>query len=430
MKRILLTTTSLAMFAGVAAAETSITWSGVASAGVARTGKAAAVTVGATAINLSSIILDANAALDLAAAQASSTVTASATAAEIAAEIVVLRAASVELRNNETYAAAAYATADETTSFAKVIAALDVVSANLAALNGLDSAEVTTSDFQSYSEVNATVTGSVTTDSGMVLSAAVSVDAGQGYNFKDDEGFDAAAAGRVALDNITLNAGTLGTFKIDQDAITHLVDGDDDGNADLLYTNTLGAISVSAAVDLSTDVDDNATAAAANITHSGGSASAASFTLTDATTHGVAADVQWSAKVSMPVAGGTAYVAMDEEGGNVFGASTTVGGIGVSFSSSLEALEEGLSMDRSNTVGLTYVMGSVTTGASWNSKEDGDQWGISAAYAAADGLSISASTDEGSDWNVSGSYALGSGATVVGGVNYTEDAYLGLSFAF
>ena len=74
-------------------------------------------------------------------------------------------------------------------------------------------------------------------------------------------------------------------------------------------------------------------------------------------------------------------------------------------------------------------MGATTLGASWNSVEDKDQWGISAKYAA-DGLTMSASTDEGSDWAVSGSYLLGTGASVVGGVNYTEDAYLGLTFAF
>ena len=74
-------------------------------------------------------------------------------------------------------------------------------------------------------------------------------------------------------------------------------------------------------------------------------------------------------------------------------------------------------------------MGATTFGATWNSVEDGDQWGISAAYAA-DGLTISASTDEGSDWSVSGSMALGGGASVVAGTNYTEDAYVGVSFAF
>ena len=123
------------------------------------------------------------------------------------------------------------------------------------------------------------------------------------------------------------------------------------------------------------------------------------------------------------------YVAMDEEGGNAFGASATLSGVGISFDSKLEALEEELSIDRSNTIGLTYAMGATTFGATWNSVEDGDQWGISAAYAA-DGLTISASTDEGSDWSVSGSMDLGGGASVVAGTNYTEDAYVGVSFAF
>ena len=95
----------------------------------------------------------------------------------------------------------------------------------------------------------------------------------------------------------------------------------------------------------------------------------------------------------------------------------------------MEALEEELSIDRSNTIGLSYALGATTLGATWNSVEDGDQWGISAAYSAA-GTTISASTDEGSDWSVSGSMALASGASVVAGTNYTEDAYLGLSFAF
>jgi hypothetical protein len=224
----------------------------------------------------------------------------------------------------------------------------------------------------------------------------------------------------------------MGKITIDENAVTHLVDADDDANADVLYTNTFGAISFSAAADLSgaKDVDDNAVkAVAAVVTESAAGASAGGTAITTAGVAAVAADVQWSAKISMPVTGGTAYLAMDEEGGNAFGASTSLSGVGISFDSKLEALEEGLSMDRSNTVGLTYVLGAATLGATWNSIEDGDQWGISAAYAA-DGMTISASTDEGSDWSVSGSMALGSGASVVGGVNYTEDAYVGVSFAF
>ena len=88
-----------------------------------------------------------------------------------------------------------------------------------------------------------------------------------------------------------------------------------------------------------------------------------------------------------------------------------------------------LIVDRSNTIGLTYAIGAASFGATWNSVKDDDQWGISAGYAA-DGMTISASTDEGSDWSVSDSFAMGSGASVVAGTNYTENAYLGLSFAF
>jgi len=420
MKNILLTTTSLVLAGGAAMAETTVTWSGTAAAGVARTGEVAGVTVGITTLNLDHLSLDFADAMDRTATHASIVNAAGGSEATLRAAIALQKANLTAITSTTTTAA----------SHAASISLLDVITGKLDALASLDTAAVTTSDFETYSEVNATVTGAVSLDNGMSLSASMSVDAGAGYNFKDDEGFDASVTGRVGLDSISLNAGALGTFKLDQNAVTHLVDADDDGNADLLYTNTFGTVSFSAAMDMSTDVDDNAVAAAAAVVAvSAGVASAGSVTLTSAAVTKTASDVQWSAKISMPIAGGTASVAVDEEGGNSFGASTTVGGIGVSFTSSLEAAEEQFNKDRSNTVGLTYVLGSVTAGASWNSVEDGDQWGISAAYAA-DGMTISASTDEGSDWAVSGSVALGSGASVVGGVNYTEDAYLGLSFAF
>jgi hypothetical protein len=74
-------------------------------------------------------------------------------------------------------------------------------------------------------------------------------------------------------------------------------------------------------------------------------------------------------------------------------------------------------------------MGALTAGATYDSIKDGDQWGVSASYAAGD-MTVGFSTDEGSDWAVTGAYALGTGATINAGVNYTEDAFLGLSFAF
>jgi len=471
MKRILLTSTALVMAAGAATAETSISWSGAATAGVARIGKVDAGVATLTDAQINLIDAKAGVVTDITDAAGDYITTAYATdpgfgssgagtAAEIAAwrkanaaAIIVsageqalttteaaaltLKIASIDVFRGLTSGiakTAAPATAGVTdlayggitlnvtstnhNTVAKVDAILDPLRAS--AVEALRASSYNTNGgttaavagkFETYSEVNATVTGTVVADNGVTITAAMSVDAGTGYNFKDDEGFDAAKTNGVALDNVTI-ATSLGTFKIDQNAVTHLVDGDDDGNADILYTNTVGAASISAAIDISEDKDPVYVAASAlnNVTL-------------------VANDVQWSAKISMPVAGGTAHIAMDEEGGNVFGASTTLSGFGLSFSSKLEAHEEELKLDRSNSLGLTYALGATTLGATWNSVEDGDQWGISAAYAA-DGMTISASTDEGSDWAVSGSMALGAGASVVGGVNYTEDAYLGLSFAF
>jgi len=437
MKRILLTTTSLVMLAGVASAETSISWSGAATAGVAREGAVVAVATQLTTTMIADLaaeytVVRNSAAGDSTTAEITGAVldaAVPATATTLALMASQIATAKIAISNN-TNATSANKTLNDA-----MIAEFDAILAVITAGNAGVVAAKVAGDFATYSEVSTTVKGSVTADNGVTITAAVSVDAGTGYDFADDDGFDAAKTNGVSLDNVTI-ATAMGTFKIDENAVTHLVDGDDDAAADLLYTNTFGSMSVSVAIDANKDTDEKAVKAVAAVVTDKDATAAAAFSVTADTTvistakvTGVAADVAWSAKVSMPVAGGTAYVAMDEEGGNIFGASTTLGGVGLSFSSKLEALEEEISADRSNTLGLSYAMGATTLGASWNSVEDGDQWGISAAYAA-DGMTISASTDEGSDWSVSGSYALGAGAKVVAGTNYTEDAYLGLSFAF
>jgi len=316
---------------------------------------------------------------------------------------------------------------------------LKVLNTEIAALTGvLDTvygsdavAKANAGDFRTYSEVNATVTGSV--DLGAItVSASMSLDAGDGYSFADDDGFDARTTGSAGLDSISIDMGAGGKITIDDNNIAHLVDADDDETGDVSYTNTFGAITVSGVMDVNTKDTDAAYVAAAVSTLtivSNDVTGTKNNSVFVAATAATVQDVHWSAKVSMPVGNGTASVAMDEEGGNAFGASATVGGFGLSFNSKLEAADKEAKKDRSNTIGLSYVMGSVTSSASWNSVEDGDQWGIAATYAEG-ATSFTASTDEGSDWAVSGSYLLGTGASVVGGVNYTEDAYLGLSFAF
>ena len=53
-------------------------------------------------------------------------------------------------------------------------------------------AATATGKMKQYSEVNATASASVATDMGWTVSAAISVDAGTGYDFADDDTFDGA----------------------------------------------------------------------------------------------------------------------------------------------------------------------------------------------------------------------------------------------
>jgi len=464
MKRILLTTTSLVMAAGAANAD--ITWSGAATAGIARTGEVAAVAqskqgtaAGAAAIADTDDTVDStNAATKTGTSTDSITTTAHYEAnliAQVKADLAIIEGVlddtdntateltmsggtteallRTDIANLKALAALGYSDAGSaSTDIAAQIIKINESEAMLDAWFGTDA--TATGDWDTYSEINATATASIAMDNGMTLSVSASVDAGIGYDFADDDGFDAAKTNGVGLDSISLDMGSMGKLTLDEDNIAHLVDGDDDVAGDVSYTNTFGTASFSLVADMDKDGDAKAVKGSTTVAWVDGvdtvakGADVAGYTKTTIV-DAVAADVAWSGKISMPLAGGSGYIAMDEEGGNAFGATATLSGVGISFDSKLEALEEEIKADRSNTVGLTYAMGATTFGATWNSVEDGDQWGISAAYAA-DGLSISASTDEGSDWSVSGSMAMGGGASLTAGVNYTEDAYVGVSFAF
>jgi hypothetical protein len=297
-------------------------------------------------------------------------------------------------------------------------------------------------NFREYAELNAAVVGTVAAG-GLTLSAQLSVDAGDGYDFADDDAFDKRTAGAVSLDAMSVDMGTAGKVSLNDNGVTHLVDGDDDSAADVLYTNTFGVASFSAALDLDKDdLDTISSAATAN--RFAIATDAQTFVAATATTAekpliavghviaGAAAvnpDVQWSAKVSMPVGSGSVYVAMDEESGNAFGGSALVSGMTLSVDSKLEALGADLKSNRQNTIGVAMTMGAINGKFTYDSIKDGNQWGVSAGYTAGD-MSVAFATNEASSWEVTGGYALGAGASVKAGVNYTEDAFLGLSFAF
>ena len=454
MRNTLLTTTALVLTAGIASADghATISWSGAATAGLAREGSAEAKK--AVAVATPSAVNGLSTALTSYNAESGATTTATLLLPIVLANALL----DIDAINTAMVAAGYSVSGSAGTSVAGARADVAAMNVKLAEVDSptdaatlklllastleannilnisqgqLATVKATAGDWKTYSEISTTVTGSVTAG-GVTLSAAMSVDAGTGYDFADDDGFDAAKASGVGLDNVSLDLGTGGKIKFDDNAITHLVDADDDETGDVSYTNTFGSATATVIMDVNTKDTDAAfvKGVEAKIVDGGLTtiaAAAGHFTATAAVAHTVQ-DVQWSAKVSMPVGAGSLYGALDEEGGNAFGGKFGLSGMSVSFDSKLEALDKELKKSRSNTLGVSYVVDTLTLGATYNSIKDGDQWGLSAGYTA-DGMSINLATDEGSDWSATGSYLLGTGASVVGGVNYTEDAYLGLSFA-
>ncbi|MDC1228652.1 hypothetical protein N8Z63_02895 [Octadecabacter sp.] len=450
MKNILLTTTALVAFAGAAAADghTSFTWGGAATAGIARDGgeSSSAVAAGtqsasgkttsdaaiadtagnaittndeyvtAVIAQVKADLATANTNLGTAGATAA-TLSGGTTATLLRADIVLLRA-EANLANNGANAAAITAALDAATTAESM---LDNATGTAAA------AAVPAGDFDTYAEVSITATGSVTLDSGVTITAGVSVDAGTGYDFADDDGFDAPKTNGVGLDYVTIDGGAMGALTIDKNDIAHLVDGDDDGTGDIKYTNTFGALDFALVMDVASDTDVVAARAVAS--------SIAWDTANDDTDYTAAvaavdADVAWSTKLNYTVSDSMGvYVAIDEEGGNTIGGSYSMNGFTVSASSALEALQEELNESRSNTLTVGYVAGAVTVGASWNSIDDGNQWSMNAAYAA-DALSLAFSTNEAESWEITAGYELSDAASIVGGLNYTDDAYVGVTFDF
>ena len=424
MKNILLTTTALIAFAGAAAADghTSFTWGGAATAGVAREGAVAgtaAVKSTATATEVKNFLAGSG-------NWQTTTPAGAATGVITAAELKAERADALSDRDldltmaammNAEDEAAAIATANE--DYAARIAALDYVGGTLA------TAATAAGEFDTYAEVNITATGSVDLGNGVTVSGAVSVDAGTGYDMADDDGFDAAKTNGVALDYIKVDGGTMGALTIDKNDIAHLVDGDDDTNGDIKYTNTFGNANIAFVMDTLEDTDE--TAVRGSFTRAATPAGAAGEIVDVAA---VAADVSWSAKVGYVINDSmSVYAAFDEEKGNAFGGSYSMNGMTVSVDSKLEALEAAEKADRSNTISGSYAVAGFTAGASYNSIVDGNQWGINAGYSA-DGMSIAFDTDEASQWTATASYAFNDAASVEAGVNYTEDAFVGVSFKF
>jgi len=233
--------------------------------------------------------------------------------------------------------------------------------------------------------VDFTMTGA--TDNGISFSASVNIDAGTEIDTGDFE-LDGADGGTAGLGAVSMT-GTFGTLTFDDDGIDNLYD-DDLASADVSYSTTVGAVSLTVA-------HDTAGTAASNSLKAGYSASGMAFTLTASE----AAGAGTSAKLAV------AYALNDT----------------VSLTGSSDAPAVGESVQ---TIGATTTLNGVSVSVS---SANNSTWDVDLGYTAG-GFALTYGVDETDAWTATATSALGGGATFAAGVSSDDEMYAGVSFAF
>ena len=232
--------------------------------------------------------------------------------------------------------------------------------------------------------VDFTMTGA--TDNGISFSASVNIDAGTEIDAGDFE-LDGADGGTAGLGSVSMT-GSFGTVTFDDGGIDNLYNGDYT-SADVSYSTTVGAISLSVA-------HDTAGVAQANSMSAAYSASGMAFTLAASEdTNGTSASlsVAYALNDSVSVTGKTDQVA-DAESVQTITAKTTLNGVSVALSSA-----------------------------------NNSTWDVDLGYTAG-GYALTYGVDETDGWTATATSALGGGATFAAGVDSNDSMYAGVSFAF
>ena len=232
--------------------------------------------------------------------------------------------------------------------------------------------------------VDFTMTGA--TDNGISFSAAVNIDAGTEVDTGDFE-LDGADGGTAGLGAVSMT-GTFGTLTFDDAGIDNLYN-DAYTAADVSYSTTVGAVSLTVAHDTSGAADANSMSA-------GYTASGMGFTLlasdgSAGTSASVA--VSYALNDTVSVTGKTDQVA-GAESVQTITASTTLNGVSVALSSA-----------------------------------NNSTWDVDLGYTAG-GFALTYGVDETDGWTATATAALGGGATFAAGVNDEDSMYAGVSFAF
>ena len=375
MKKLLIATTALVATAGMANADITIT--GHAAAGI-HSGLDATAASDPVAGAVTADQITAHEALtsqpDLTAAAATN----SATADTLITELRVDRAAAVLAHSNNTSPTAAeIATYNaEIASFDSMIA-LAMGTAGVAASNSGDGV-------YSNAGVDFTMTGA--TDNGITFSATVNIDAGTEIDTGDFE-LDGKDGGTAGLGAVSMT-GSFGTLTFDDGGIDNLYNGDFTA-ADVSYSTTVGAISLSVAHDTAGSADANSMSA-------GYSASGMSFTLAAseaAAGTSSSLSVAYALNDSVSVTGKTDQVA-GAESIQTITAATTLNGVSVALSSA-----------------------------------NNSTWDVDLGYTAG-GFALTYGVDETDAWTATATTALGGGATFAAGVSSENEMYAGVSFAF
>ena len=237
-----------------------------------------------------------------------------------------------------------------------------------------------------YSQAGVDFAMSGATDNGISFSASVNIDAGTEVDTGDFE-LDGVDANAVSFGSAVMT-GTFGTITLDDGGIDNLYNGDYT-SADVSYSTTVGAISLSVA-------HDTADVAQANSMSAAYSASGMAFTLAASEdTNGTSASlsVAYALNDTVSVTGKTDQVA-DAESVQTITAATTLNGVSVSLSSA-----------------------------------NNSTWDVDLGYTAG-GFALTYGVDETDAWTATATSALGGGATFAAGVSSDDEMYAGVSFAF
>jgi len=237
-----------------------------------------------------------------------------------------------------------------------------------------------------YSNAGVVIAMSGATDNGITFSTSIDATAGTEIDSGDFE-LDGAAGGAFGLGAVSMS-GSFGTLTFDDNGIDNLYD-DDNSAADLSYSTTIGAVSLTIAHNTA-DVAD------ANSMSAGYSASGMTFTLTaseDAAGTSNALSVAYALNDSVSLTGSSDQGA-GAESVQTIGASTTLNGVSVSVSSANDST-----------------------------------WDVDLGYTAG-GFALTYGVDESDGWTATATTALGGGATFAAGVSSEDEMYAGVSFAF